>query len=53
MDMIEQIENMIAACEENIVKYKAIGDDAAVKAAEGMIADFQECLKEIEMIMEI
>jgi len=51
--MIEDIKNMIAACEENIVRYKAMGDEKAVKAAEGMIADFEECLKEIQMIQEL
>ena len=51
--MIEDIKNMIAACEENIVRYKAMGDEKAVKAAEKMIADFNECLKEINLIMEI
>jgi len=38
------IEDMIQAVEENIVKYKAMGDDAAVKAAEGMIAELKELL---------
>jgi cell fate (sporulation/competence/biofilm development) regulator YmcA (YheA/YmcA/DUF963 family) len=51
--MIEGIQNYIKACEENIVKYKAMGDEKAVKAAEGMIADFKKCLEEIEMIREI
>ena len=51
--MIEGIKEYIKACEENIVKYKAMGDEKAVKAAEGMIADFKECLKEIDLIMEI
>ena len=51
--MIEQIQNYIAVCEEIIVKYKAMGDEKAVKAAEGMIADFEECLKEIQMIQEL
>jgi len=51
--MIEDIKNMIVACEQNIVKYKAMGDEKAVKAAEGMIADFRECLKEIQLIREI
>ena len=36
------IEDMIKAIEANIVKYKAIGDDAAVKAAEVMIAELKE-----------
>jgi hypothetical protein len=51
--MIEDIKNMIAACEQNLVRYKEMGDDKAVKAAEGMIADFKECLKEINLIMEL
>ena len=51
--MFEDIKNMIAACEENIVRYKSMGDEKAVKAAEGMIADFKECLKEIKLIREI
>jgi len=36
------IEDMIKAVEANIVKYKAMGDDAAVKAAEEMIAELKE-----------
>lgn len=51
--MIEGIQNYIKACEENIVRYKAMGDEKAVKAAEKMIADFQQCLKEIQMIQEL
>ena len=43
--MIEQLQNYIAACEENIVRYKAMGDEKAVKAAEGMIADFKKVLE--------
>ena len=38
------IEDMIQACEANIVKYKAMGDDAAVKATEQMIAELKELL---------
>ena len=51
--MIEGIQNYIKACEENIVRYKAMGDEKAVKAAEKMIADFQQCLKEIQVIQEL
>lgn len=36
------IEDMIKAVEANIVKYKAMGDDAAVKAAEKMIGELKE-----------
>ena len=36
------IEDIIKAVEANIVNYKAIGDDAAVKAAEEMIAELQK-----------
>jgi hypothetical protein len=50
--MIKELKNLIEACQANIVKYKEIGDDAAVKVTEGMIADFQVCLKEIEEEIE-
>jgi len=42
--MLEQLQNYIAACEANIVRYKEMGDEAAVKAAEGMIADFENLI---------
>mgnify|MGYP001036854465 FL=1 len=42
--MLEQLQNYIAACEANIVTYKEMGDEAAVKAAEGMIADFENLI---------
>jgi hypothetical protein len=42
--MLEMINGYIAACEENIVKYKAMGDEKAVAAAEAMIANFEEIL---------
>ena len=51
--MIEGIKDYIKACEENIVRYKEMGDEKAVKAAEAMIADFEQCLKEIQIIQEI
>ena len=46
--MIQELRNFIAACEENIVRYKEMGDEKAVKAAEAMIADFNALIdKEI------
>ena len=45
--MKEAIQSYIAACEQNIVRYKEMGDLKAVKAAEGMIADFQKVLSEL------
>jgi cell fate (sporulation/competence/biofilm development) regulator YmcA (YheA/YmcA/DUF963 family) len=51
--MEQGIKDYIKACEENIVRYKAMGDEKAVKAAEGMIRDFQEALKEIQLIREV
>ena len=41
----QEIWKYVEACEENIVKYKAMGDEKAVKAAEGMIVDFKQILK--------
>jgi len=43
--MKQGLLDYIAACEENIVKYKAMGDEKADKAAEAMIADFQKVLE--------
>lgn len=51
--MKQGLLDYIAACEENIVRYKEMGDDRAVKMAEKMIADFQECIKEIELTEEM
>jgi hypothetical protein len=42
--MKEMLEGFIAACEANIVMYKALGDEKAVDAAQGMIADFEKIL---------
>ena len=38
------IEDMIQACEANIVQFKKMGDDSAVKATEQMIAELKELL---------
>ena len=43
--MKQGLLDYIAACEENIVKYKAMGDEKAVAAAEAMIVDFQKILE--------
>ena len=43
--MKQGLLDYIAACEENIVKYKAMGDEKAVAAAEAMFADFQKILE--------
>tara|TARA_Y100000389_G_scaffold201976_1_gene246051 strand:+ start:5528 stop:5674 length:147 start_codon:yes stop_codon:yes gene_type:complete len=48
--MIEMLENYIAACEANIVRYKAMGDEKAVKAAEGMIRDFQKEITNFKVV---
>ena len=42
--MLEQLQDYIIAVEANIVTYKKMGDEAAVKAAEGMIADFENLI---------
>jgi len=46
--MKQGILDYIAACEENIVRYKAMGDEKAVEAAESMIRDFQKILEGLE-----
>lgn len=42
--MEQTLKNYIAAIETNIERYKAMGDERAVQAAEGMIADLQKML---------
>tara|TARA_Y100000389_G_scaffold157168_1_gene158223 strand:+ start:148 stop:285 length:138 start_codon:yes stop_codon:yes gene_type:complete len=39
--MLEQLQNYIIAVEANIVTYKKMGDEAAVKAAEGQIINLK------------
>lgn len=51
--MEQGIKDYIKACEENIILYKALGDERAVKAAQQMIRDFEEVLKEIQLIREV
>tara|TARA_Y100000389_G_C17281545_1_gene423230 strand:+ start:524 stop:661 length:138 start_codon:yes stop_codon:yes gene_type:complete len=43
--MKQTLLDYIAAVEENMITYKAMGDEKAVKAAEGMIADFKKVLE--------
>jgi hypothetical protein len=51
--MEQGIKDYIKACEENIVRYKEMGDLKAVYAAQKMIRDFEEALKEIQLIREV
>ena len=40
------IEEMIKACKANLAEQKEMGDDLAVKATEGMIAELEKMLGE-------
>ena len=40
--MLQDLKDMIAAIEQNILTYKEMGDEKAVEAAEVMIAKFEE-----------
>lgn len=52
--MIQDILDMIAAVRENIVVYQEMGDEAAVRAAQGMIADFEEIIAhEMDMLIDV
>jgi hypothetical protein len=42
IQMLQDLKDMIAACEKNIVTYKEMGDEEAVKAAESMKEKFEE-----------
>ena len=49
--MLQELQNMIAAVEQNIITYKEMGDEKAVEAAEGMIAKFEEMIAhELDMV---
>lgn len=50
--MISEIQGYIAACESNIQRYKEMGDERAVNAAQGMIKEFEICLSQLESAME-
>jgi len=39
------LEEMIKACEANLAEQKELGDEDAVRATEGMIAELKEYLK--------
>lgn len=45
--MKEQLESYISACEENIARYKEMGDERAVKAATTMLDEFRKMLSEL------
>lgn len=46
--MKEQLESYISACEENITRYKEMGDERAVKAATTMLIEFRKMLSELK-----
>lgn len=47
-DLRNGLLGYIDACRQNILEYRAMGDFRAVEAAEGMIAEFQMCLQQLE-----
>ena len=47
-DLRNGLLGYIDACNQNILEYRAMGDLRAVEAAEGMIAEFQMCLQQLE-----
>lgn len=46
--MIEEIRNLLAAAESNLVRYKEMGDEDAIRAGEGMVSDFRKLLEKFE-----
>ena len=47
-DLRNGLLGYIDACNQNLIQYRAMGDHRAVEAAEGMIAEFQMCLQQLE-----
>lgn len=39
--MIRALEGYLAAAENNLVRYRAMGDERAIRAGEGMVAGFR------------
>ena len=47
-DLRNGLLGYIDACNQNLIQYRAMGDQRAIEAAEGMIAEFEMCLQQLE-----
>jgi regulator of sigma D len=45
--MIEEIWKLLVSAEQNLIRYKDMGDEKAIRAGELMVADLQKMLEEI------
>ena len=46
--MIEELRKMLAAAESNLVRYREMGDENAIRAGEGMVSDFRKLIEKFE-----
>lgn len=46
-NMIEEIWKLLVAAEQNLIQYKDLGDEKAIRAGEMMVTDLQKMLEEI------
>jgi hypothetical protein len=44
--MIEELWKMLVAAEQNLIRYKDIGDERAIRAGELMVAELRELIEE-------
>lgn len=44
--MIEELWKMLVAAEQNLIRYKDMGDENAIRAGELMVADFRKLIEE-------
>ena len=47
--MIEEIWKLLVAAEQNLIRYKDMGDEKAIRAGELMVAEFQKMLEEMKI----
>ena len=44
--MIEGLRELLVAAEQNLIRYKDIGDENAIRAGELMVAELRELIEE-------
>jgi hypothetical protein len=44
--MIEELWKMLVAAEQNLIRYKDIGDERAIRAGELMVAELRKLIEE-------
>lgn len=45
MNMIEELWKMLVSAEQNLIRYKDMGDEDAIRAGERMVAELREVIE--------